>query len=284
MEYKARYSIGEMSRICNISKKALRYYDQIDLITSKRQDYNNYRYYTLDSLLTVPIIKFYKQMGFKLDEMKTFIEGEEANIYTSIEQSFRAKIKELEQEQEELRRKHASVKDWRELIVEAKTVIKNNINEVSVKYIEPVDLLYLDQHFDNNIEAAIINIDFTNHVEKVENEITGPVIIKFSSHKKRMYKTDQRIRVLQKTLIPCKEEETKQMGGCMVASCYHIGPHEEIEATYRKISRWAKQNDYILGKESYERYVTDYWTTKKRTKFVTEVMIPATRRDSDLQR
>lgn len=278
MEYKTKYSIGEMSQICNISKKALRYYDKIDLVTSKRQDYNNYRYYTLDSLLTVPVIKYYKQMGFKLDEMRTFIEGESTNIYNSIRRSFMAKIEELEHEQEVLRRKYESVKDWNELIIEAETVIDNNITEVSVKYLDPVSLLYHDQTFDNNIEAAIINIEFTNYVEEVNNEITGPVIINFSSHTKRMNDEEQPMRILQRTLIPCKTNEATRIGGCMVAACYHIGSHETISSTYSKIFSWAKHNGYTLGEESYERYVTDYWTTKKSSKFVTEIIIPATRR------
>ena len=41
------YSIGEVSKICNVSKKALRFYDKIGLIAP---DYisseNNYRYYS----------------------------------------------------------------------------------------------------------------------------------------------------------------------------------------------------------------------------------------------
>lgn len=42
MKAKNRYSIGDVSRMCNISKKALRYYDKIGLIHSKREDFNNY--------------------------------------------------------------------------------------------------------------------------------------------------------------------------------------------------------------------------------------------------
>jgi hypothetical protein len=67
MNKKDQYFIGDMSRLCNISKKALRYYDEINLIPSQRDDCNNYRFYTDESLLAVPVIKYYKQMGFTLD-------------------------------------------------------------------------------------------------------------------------------------------------------------------------------------------------------------------------
>ncbi|TYT74279.1 MerR family transcriptional regulator [Desulfobotulus mexicanus] len=277
MNYKNRYSIGEVSLICNVSKKTLRYYDKIGLINSERDDTNNYRYYTKESLLAVPVIKYYKQMGFKLDEMREFIEGNHYNVYKAIQTSFRSKIDELQREQEEIRRKYASVKDWYDLIIEAEMVIDNNIHEVSIKYVEATDCLYQEQIFNNDIEASIINIEFTNHVEAVNNEITGPVMLNFSSFRDRMENKGQNIRILQRTLMECKKDEQMTFGGYMMVACYHIGPHESICGTYEKMCHWARRHGYLLGDESYERYVADYWTTRNSAQFVTEIMIRATR-------
>lgn len=274
MKYKDRYSIGEVSKICNVSTKALRYYDKIGLISSERACNNNYRYYSNESLLAVPVIKYYKQMGFKLDEMRNFIEG---NVYNALKRSFNTKIDELKKTQEEIRRKHVSVQDWYDLIIEAEMVIENNIHEVGVKYVDSSEYLYQDQFFDNNIKASIINIEFTNYVEKVKNEITGPVLINFSSFKDRMHDKSQKVRILQKTLKECKEKEKIKFGGQIMVSCYHIGSHETINGTYEKICLWARKHRYLLGEESYERYVADYWTTRKSSLFVTEVMMKVSR-------
>lgn len=272
MKYNERYSIGDMSQICNISKKALRYYDKIGLITSQRQDYNNYRYYTRDSLLAVPVIKYYKQMGFKLEEMKAFIEGNVPNVFGAIQNSFQRKLGELEEIQDEIRRKYVSVKDWYDLVVEGQMVIDNNICQVSVKYMELNELICLEQTFDNDIRAAIINIDFTNFLEEIHNEITGPVILNFSSFADRVRNKEQKVRIMQKTLMPFAEKYQYMFGGCMMASCYHIGPHETLNDTYKKMQTWARQHDYDLGTELFERYVTDYWTTGNSSHFVTEVL------------
>ena len=276
MKFKARYSIGEMSEICNISKKTLRYYDKIGLIASHRQDYNNYRYYTHDSLLIVPVLKYYKQMGFKLDEMRSFIAGP-PNVYSVLRYSFMEKIKELRKEQEEIGRKYASVKDWHDLISEAEMVIHYNIHEVSIKYVEPLKLLYQDQEFDNDIKGAIINIDFTNYVEERQNEITGPVFLSFSSFMDRLENKSRKIRIMQQVLRPCEDEYMAEFGGCMMATCYHIGPHETIHEVYTKIASWGRKHNYVLGPESYERCVTDYWTTSNSAQFVTEVMVRVSR-------
>ncbi|UZP66769.1 MerR family transcriptional regulator [Desulfovibrio mangrovi] len=278
MKSKIKYSIGDVSRICNISKKALRYYDNIDLITSQRQDYNNYRYYTYESLLAVPVIKYYKQMGFKLEEMRDFIEGKTtSNVYKAIKSSFTSKIEELEKLQEDIRRQYVSVKDWYDLISEAEMVLENDIREVSIKFVESSEYMFQEQEFDNDIKGAIINIEWTNYVESQNNEITGPVILNFSSLKSRMQNKPQHIRILQKTLMPAPETTRVKLGGYLMASCYHIGTHDTLHETYSKICRWANKFGYALGEETYERYVTDYWTTRNDSQFVTEILIKATR-------
>jgi DNA-binding transcriptional MerR regulator len=278
MRNKTRYSIGDMSRICNISRKTLRYYEEIGLIASKRHDFNNYRYYTDDALLAIPVIKYYKQMGFTLEEMKAFIDGTSAGMYHAIQNSFRAKIRSLETEKEEIHRRCQSVRDWHDLIVEAEMVMDNAISEVSIKYVETAEYIYQEQTFENDIRASIINIAFTNFVEEQGNEVSGPVILHFSSHAARMEEDSQPIRILQKTLLPRAAEQTTSFGGCMMVTCYHIGPLETIQETYRKIMRWVQRHGYAVSGDAYERYVADYWTTRNAAQFVTEVMMKATRR------
>lgn len=282
MKYRGRYSIGDMSRICNISKKTLRYYDDIGLIASQRQDYNNYRYYTGESLLNIPIIKYYKQMGFTLDEMRSFIEGDVPNVYRAIKTSFRAKVKELELKRELLRRNCQSVNDWHDLIHEAEIVIDHNVQEPAIRYVEESELIFQEQIFDGDLKASITNIDFTNFLEEIGNEITGPVILNFSSLCDRVHNRQQTIRIMQKPLMPCPDENKIIFGGHMMATCYHIGPHETLGETYKKICTWVNSRPYTLSDFSYERYVTDYWTTKNSSLFVTEVMIKVSRKTDSI--
>ncbi|QGY42093.1 MerR family transcriptional regulator [Pseudodesulfovibrio cashew] len=275
---KSRYFIGDMSKICNMSRKTLRYYDEIGLIPSQRHDYNNYRYYTYESLLAVPVIKYYKQMGFSLEEMKEFIKGDSKNVYRRLQRRFQDKISELETEQEMIRRKCVSVKDWHALIQEAETVLENDISEVGSKFVDSSTLLYYDQVFENDIEGSIINLEFTNYIESLGNETTGPVLIRFSSMQDRVENRAQPVKILQKPLMPVKDKHAYHFGGQMMVSCYHLGPHESIHETYRKISCWAREKGYDLAEEVYERYVTDYWTTRNSARYVTEILIKASRK------
>ena len=65
------YTIGEVSKLTNISIKALRYYDKINLFKPAYVDpVTNYRYYTDSQLYHLDFIKSLKYIGIPLEEMK----------------------------------------------------------------------------------------------------------------------------------------------------------------------------------------------------------------------
>lgn len=269
------YSIGEVSKICNISKKALRFYDKIGIISpDKISEENNYRFYSKETLLSVPVIKYFKQMGFKLEEMRDFLEG---SSYQAHEKGFRIKIDELKQMEEEIHIAYTSVRDWYDLILEAESVIENDVTEVSIKYQDQMTTCYLEQDFSYNYMQSVINIEWTNYLEEIDRAITGPVIHWFPSHREKLAGERTRVRILQKIITDCGDNPTMTLGGHMAASCYHIGPHETINDTYEKIFRWAEAHGYQCAEDSIERYVTDYWTIRNAEEFVTEVLIKVTR-------
>ncbi|MEG0297391.1 MAG: MerR family transcriptional regulator [Clostridium sp.] len=263
------YFIGKVEKICNISKKTLRYYDKLGVLSPDEiLNENGYRYYSKNNLLTIPIIKYYKQSGFKLEEIKSLNCG-----YGEIEESFREKIIELEEEEKCLILKKQSIKDWHSLLKEAKSVIDNNLCDVSAKYIEKSEMIFLNQEFNCDYRESIINIEFTNYIEKIGNAITGPVIIEFPSYEDKLQGKCKSMKIIQKGLLKCEAEKKIEFGGELVASCYHIGSYDNIKDTYKKIEEWIKLHNYQCEKECYERYVVDYWTSKDINKFVTEVMI-----------
>ena len=65
------YQIGEISKLCNIPIKTLRYYDEINLLKPKKIDeFSNYRYYSNEQLVLILEIKQFKEAGFSLKEIK----------------------------------------------------------------------------------------------------------------------------------------------------------------------------------------------------------------------
>ena len=262
-----------MGRICGISTKALRYYDKIGIISPDHiSEENGYRYYSKKTLLLVPVVKYYKQMGFKLEEMQDLVEG---NTYYFVKQNFISKIDELRIQEQEIHNSYMAVKDWYELIQEAQLVSRSNVQEAGIKYINTADYCYMDQDFSYRYMESIINIEWVNYLESVNNEIAGEVILRFPSWTDKMEGTITRARIMQRPVRPCTAGTNKTVfGGIMAVTVYHLGALERIGESYKKIRDWARDRGYKCGPESYERYVVDDWTTRNPEEFVTEVIVP----------
>lgn len=71
------FSIGDLSRLFNISIKTLRYYDEIGLLKpAKVAESSNYRYYTVEQFILVDLIKNSKLMGMPLADIKELVSSE----------------------------------------------------------------------------------------------------------------------------------------------------------------------------------------------------------------
>lgn len=270
-EKKQYYSVGQVSKICNVSSNALRFYDKIGLIHPDKLGDNNYRFYSKETLTYIPVIKYYKQMGFSLEEIKELVDE---NSFTVHEKLFKEKFIKLEELNKNIYKKYAAIEGWLQLIAEAELIRKNDVKQVSVKYIEPTSFCCMEQNFNYNYKEAIININFTNYIESIGNEVAGVIILNFPSTKLKLNKEQTQYTIMQKPVLKVSDiTNTKSFGGQIFASCYHIGSHENIEEAYNKIYNWAKRNNYTCDEESFERCLIDYWTTKNYNTFVTEVLI-----------
>lgn len=89
------YKIGEVAELCNLTIRALRYYEELGLITPSNVDiYTGYRYYDEENIKKIKQIVLLKNLNFTLDEIKNF--DENAISYKEVQ---------LENEIKELKRK-----------------------------------------------------------------------------------------------------------------------------------------------------------------------------------
>lgn len=67
---KKLYTIGNVAKKAMISTRTLRYYEKLGLIEPDFVGDNSYRYYEEDTILKLTIIKYFKLIGFSLEEIK----------------------------------------------------------------------------------------------------------------------------------------------------------------------------------------------------------------------
>ena len=64
------YSIGKVSKICDVSPRTLRYYEEVGLLQPDRiNERSGYRYYSAESMYQVQVIRYLSDEGFSLEEI-----------------------------------------------------------------------------------------------------------------------------------------------------------------------------------------------------------------------
>lgn len=267
------YSIGEVAKLCNVSRKTLRFYEQLGLLKPDHVSLDNgYRYYTEETMNSIPVIKYYKQMGFKLQEMKGV---QQSGDYFYHETMFLTKLEELKLEEQRIFDSFTAVSDWLGLIREGTIASENSMRSVNVKYFEQENYVFLEQEFSQNYMDAVINIPWVNYLEEQKCSITGPVILRFEDCGEEDFHCSK-MMIMQKPIHAQNMNMPKRMiGGQMFLSSYHIGDLANIGQQYKKMKAWAKANHYRCKNEVFQRYVIDYWSTMNVDKFVVELLIPA---------
>lgn len=69
---KSYYKISEISKLYNIGVDSLRYYEEIELIQPKRGT-NNYRYYSMEDIYRLNVIKDLRNLGFSIPTIKDYL-------------------------------------------------------------------------------------------------------------------------------------------------------------------------------------------------------------------
>jgi len=111
------YKIGQVSELCDISIKTLRFYEEEKLIKPVKVDiYSGYRFYDDDCIMQIYKVKFLRDLGFSIKEIREFNEH-----------SINDKIKEIELQINRL-------KDNREMLSflnkqKGEKIMKNFVND-----------------------------------------------------------------------------------------------------------------------------------------------------------
>jgi len=94
------YTIKQLADLANVSRRTLRYYDQIDLLKPTAVANNNYRYYDQTAVLRLQQIRFYQELAFSLDDIRQMLDRSDFNTLQSLQSQKAA----LQQQAERLNR------------------------------------------------------------------------------------------------------------------------------------------------------------------------------------
>jgi MerR family transcriptional regulator, activator of bmr gene len=147
---KSYFSIGEMSKLNNIPIQTLRYYDEIGLFKPNYVNpENNYRYYSIKQFFYLDIIKYLKNIGTPLAEMKKIIESDPESMYSFLDKqkiTIHEKIKKLQDSQLLINKRKSQLYEQLLLnkqklgVVYTRTIEERLILKVACDQVTPHDL------------------------------------------------------------------------------------------------------------------------------------------------
>ncbi|NDJ79235.1 MAG: MerR family transcriptional regulator [Chloroflexi bacterium] len=78
------YTVKQVASMSGVSERTLRYYDKIDLLHPAHVGTNGYRYYDQTSLLRLQQILFFRELGFRLNEIKAILDQPDFDVLQAL--------------------------------------------------------------------------------------------------------------------------------------------------------------------------------------------------------
>lgn len=189
------YTIGKVAKMCNVSVKTLHYYDEINLLKpAKVSEENQYRYYTFLEIQKIPLIKYFKEIGFKLEDINKLLKHYEIN---TLKNYFDKVLQQLDEDISQLERKRFAIQEWRTLIADGqqyKETAPSVTFELAILPKSEIVSIQID-NFDSKtkyIEHYFSNA-FVAYCHEQSYFTYGPFILYFEQAEQRIAQTFQKV-------------------------------------------------------------------------------------------
>jgi len=262
--------IGDFSKMSKVTIKALRYYEEVGLLTPSYIDNSNgYRYYNSSQLLDISRIISLKQIGLSIEEIKRVIinsedlkeilEVKKIQVENTIQKhnyqlskiNYLLKEKSVKEEIFEkvvpanyVYYKEGVVKNYSMLgeFIYSSGMECKELNP-NIKCVEP-DYCYVN-YLDGEYKEKNIKVRYAQAVIKGDKPFIESDTIKFMEVK-----------------------ETKCI--CL----YHKGSYSDIGKSYSKIIKYIEDNKLETTDYIRECYIDGVWNKEKEEDYLTEIQVP----------
>lgn len=268
-------SIGEFSKICEVSTKTLRYYDEIGLIKPDEiNPENGYRYYSIGQLKKMLLINRLKSYHFSLEEIKALQETERDHSEEKLYSALSRKGKEI---QERLNAMEYTLDQITTDIVHLQQGIPllAHLDQIEVQLVEtlPLNILYTRQLLRKDDFASGYAEYFSRLYEKIAAEkltMLGTPMTIYHSLDYDPAGSDTEFA------IPIAEavKGTRDLPGGLCAKSVWKGSYPELRPVYARLTEWIENEGYEWVRPPYEIYVTDPRQAEVSGDMVTEVYVP----------
>lgn len=260
-------TIGEFSRICFVTKKTLRYYDEIGLLRPEHIAENGYRYYTANQLHTMLLISRLKSYGLSLPEIAFVLANPDTDLLV---EKLLEKRKYMKEELDHTHRILAQLEEDVEKLKRGMDLMEQNIIVKTVE-LEPQKIFSIRKEISiKEFEELFAEVYQQMTQEKLQ-PTGGPMAF---YHCADFNPESSDIEVA----IPIDGGEGKgvrtQEGGLHCFATL-VGPYqsEAFTTIYAVLAQWIEDNGYRINGAPFDKYVQGGEGVPPE-EYVTEIYFP----------
>ena len=266
-----RLKIGEFSRLCRVTVRTLRHYEEIDLLVPEIVDRDTgYRYYSVDQFQKMQGILSLKGMGFSLEEIRDLYEDD--THAPSIE-ALEEKIRVCEEELRQLKPRKAQLR--------AMVASQKKLKKMEKITIERLPAIIVASH-----RATIPSFD---DLGRLCWEVIGPEMarlgcecpepgycytIEHGGYKPQDIDIEYCEKVTKKgtdsAIIQFKDIPEVPLAACLKV----FGPYDRLYQAYLDLFAYLEKEGYSIVGAPRACYVDGVWNQEDADKWLTIIQVP----------
>ena len=263
--------IGEFSRLCRVTVRALRHYEKIKLLVPEIIDYSTgYRYYSVRQMQKALNIVRLKGLGFSLEEIRTMYDSE----------TQRPSIDMLEEKIRSCQEQLQLLTECRDRL-SAMITFQKKLNEMEKIYIDSLPAIIVASH-----RAVIPSYD---ELGKLCYMTIGPELSRlgcecpepgycFTIEHGGYRQTDVDIEYCEQVAAMGEDSDIinfKQIPEAAEAVCMKVyGQYDRLNVNLREILEWIESNGYTIAAPPRYSYVDGIWNQEDPEKWLTIIQVP----------
>ncbi|MCH5209755.1 MAG: MerR family transcriptional regulator [Oscillospiraceae bacterium] len=259
-------TIGQFSKVCMVTVKALRHYDEIGLIKPVEiNDETGYRQYSEEQIPRMLLINRLKYYGFSLSEIKDILSCDNT-ILIRLKRQKDVLINSIAETEAVIAELDKHIRD-----LERTGDIMSYQNNYDVELVTTEDrhIIACRQNMSVDDFGKYYGVLYKRVAD--ENIVLNGVCMAIY-HDKEFNPENSDIELALG--VSDKALADKTIEGTLCASTVHIGGYSKLSEAYGALTKWIEENDYEITAPPYEIYVKTHFDKLPTEKWETRIFFP----------
>lgn len=271
MDKESMFLIGEISNIFEIPIPTLRYYDEIGLLKpAYKDDFTGYRYYSLEQFKNISLIRYLKNSGVPLNDIKKILSELSPENYVKL------LIQQKERMTKELDKLTYTLDLFNNRINEIEDAIDiDNYSDVMIKEFPARKIIFHEEQITSRTELE-------RAIRKLESKVgyivdTVGLTMSYEDLISGNYNTNNSIYVVYRdeSIVLKEGIDSKYLIKGYYACMYCNALQKNSLTYYNKLLNYIKDSGYQLAREdSIRKIIIDTSIVNNENSYLAEIQIP----------